>query len=127
MLVANGAANSSGNRVTTLIVSIGLVRGDVVVSPCFDNGAAAHSLEPEQPFAVIRPAARDDQRPRNHASRGVHHEQARAGNEDRTGVLDQGDHCDCPLLSVRFAQPPDYAGRLPNPPALLSGLRTVSV
>src|SRR3989442_15305928 len=127
MLVANGAVNSSGNSVTTLIVSIGLVRGDVVIAPSFHDGAGAHPFEPEQPTAVIRPAPRHDQRPRDHAPLGVHDVQARARNEDGTGILDQGDHSHLPLLSVRLAQPPDYPGRFPNTPGFLSSERTVSV
>src|SRR6185503_3538586 len=126
MLVANGAANHSGNRVTTLTVSIVRNRHELV-APALHGRPRGDPLEAEQPFPVIGPAPGQDERPRQNLAVLVHHVHARLGDEHAPRMLHQGEHRHLPLLSVRLAQPPDYAGRLPNTPAFLRSERTVSV
>src|SRR5262245_50937447 len=107
MLTAQCAANTSGNNVTTLMVSIGLIRRYVPAPPAFDRPAARHADEAEEPLAVVGAPPRHQQRSRDHAPLVVHDVQARVRKEDRARIRDDGDHGDLTLLAVRLAQPPD--------------------
>src|SRR5688572_18243545 len=130
MLPASGPMNHSGNSVTTLIVSTSLfLDRDELVPPLLDRRARRDALERQQPLAVVRPPARQHQRPRQHGALFAQHVDARLRREHRARILDEGKHRDFPLLAVRLAQPPDYAGggRLPSTPAFLRSERTVSV
>src|SRR2546427_1424105 len=127
MLAASGAANTSGNRVTTLIVSIAVLDRHQLVAPRLDRLARLHSLEADQPLAVIGATAGNHQRSREHAVLVVHDVESRLRSEDLSRVLHEGQDRHLPLLPVRLAQPPDYAGRLASTPALRSSERTVSV
>src|SRR5712691_7471680 len=126
MLVASGAENHSGNSVTTLTVSIVGNRHELV-APALHGRPRGDPLEAEQPLAVISPAAGQHEGTRQDLAVLVHHVHARLGDEHAPGILHQGEHRHLPLLSVRLAQPPDYAGRLPSTPAFLRSERTVSV
>src|ERR1041385_7451074 len=127
MLVASGVANISGKSVTTLIVSIVVLDREKAVPPRFDHHPGRHTLEPEQPLPVIGASPRQHQGTSEHLTILIHHVHARLGNEQRAGILHQGKYGHFPVLPVRLAQPPDYAGRWPNTPACLSSERTVSV
>src|SRR6266511_930268 len=107
MLVASGAANTSGKSVTTLIVSIGLFHGDEVVAPRLYGVARSHADERKQPLAVIRAPPRDDQRPRYHPPLGAHDVEPGLGREHRARILHQREDRHLPPLPVRLAQPPD--------------------
>src|SRR5258705_8236577 len=129
MLPESGAANHSGNSVTTLTCSIvpHIIDRHQLVAPAFDGRPRGDALEPEQPFPVIGPAAGQNEGTRQNLAVLVHHVHSRLGDEDAPRILHQGEHRHLPLLPVRLAQPPDYAGRLPSTPAFLRSERTVSV
>src|SRR5579872_5791848 len=127
MLVPSGAANISGNSVTTLTVNIGLIDGDIVIAPRIHHVPIGHSREPEQPLTVVRSPPRDDQGAGDDALVGVENQQASPWTEDRAGVFDQRKDRDLALLSVRLLEPPNYPARCPNTPAFLSSERTVSL
>src|SRR6266496_4320045 len=127
MLVASAASNTSGNRVTTLIVSIAVPDRHQLVAPRLDRLARLHALESDQPLAVIRAPPGHHQRTRDHPAFLVDDVELRLGGEHLPGILHEGQDRHLPVLSVRLAQPPDYAGRLASTPALRSSERTVSV
>src|SRR5437867_4328358 len=127
MLPPSAAVNHSGNSVTTLIASIGLLHREELVAPARYGLPRRHPREPQQPLAVIRPPPRQDERPRQHALGFVHHEQRGLGHEHRTGILHEGKHRHLPPLAVRLAQPPDYAVDAANTPAFFRSDRTVSL
>src|SRR5207245_5447154 len=126
MLAPSAPPNISGNSVTTLIVSIAAFHGHPQAAPGLRR-LPRHSCKPEQPLTVIGPPPRHGERPRDHAPVLVHHVQAGLRGEHGARILDEGLHRHLPLLAVRLAQPPDYAGRLPSTPTCLSSERTVSV
>src|SRR5256885_11702798 len=126
MLAASGAANTSGKSVTTLIVSIAVLDCHQLVAPRLDRLARLHALEADQPLAVIRATAGHHQRSREHAVLVVHDVEPRLGSEDFSRVFHEGQNRHLPVLPVRLAQPPDYAGRLASTPALRSSERAVS-
>src|SRR2546428_5127042 len=107
MLVRSAASNTSGNSVTTLIVSIALFYGDEVVAPRIDHGPRRDPDEPEQPLAVIGAAPRHHDRPCHHLPLLVHHVEPGLRREYRARVLHQRDDRNLSLLPVRLAQPPD--------------------
>src|SRR5690348_3242630 len=127
MLARSAPSNTSGNRVTTLILSIVAIHRHRPVPPASHRRPAGDAFEAEQPFPVIRPAPRQNQGSRQHPPLIVHDVEPGLGREDRSRILDQREHGDFPLLAVRLPQPPDYAGREPNTPAFLRRERTVSV
>src|SRR3989454_3093560 len=126
MLTPSAPPNIPGNSVTTLIVSIAAFHGHPQAAPGLRR-LPRHSCKPEQPLTVIGPPPHHGERPRDHAPVLVHHVQAGLRGEHGARILDEGLHRHLPLLAVRLAQPPDYAGRLPSTPTRLSSQRTVSV
>src|SRR5216117_2203232 len=92
MLTASAASNTSGKSVTTLIVSIGLFHGDEMVPPRLHHRPRRDPDEPEQPFAVVGPPPRHDERPRDDLPLLVHHVQPGARHEPRARILHQGKH-----------------------------------
>src|SRR5512135_306058 len=127
MLSRSGASNHPGNNVTTLIASIGLRHSEKPVAPRVHRVPRRHARESDQPFAMIGPSPRQDERPGEHPALLVHDPQLRLRLQQRPGRLHEGHDRHLPVLSVRLAQPRDYAVRDPNTPAFLSSDRTVSV
>src|SRR3989475_1671349 len=119
MLTPSAPPNISGNSVTTLIVSIVAFHGHPQAAPGLRR-LPRHSCKPEQPLTVIGPPPRHGERPRDHAPVLVHHVQAGLRGEHGARILGDGQHPHLPLLAVRLAQPPDYAGALPRTPACSS-------
>src|SRR5438093_7976036 len=127
MLTLSDASNISGKSVTTLIVSIGFFHGHELVPPLLHDRARRHADEREQPLAVVRAPASHDERPRNHLAILVHHQQPGLRREHGARILDQRDHRDLPLLAVRLAHAPDYAGRWPSTPPFFKSVGTLPV
>jgi hypothetical protein len=90
--------------VTTLIVSIGLIRRHVLAAPALDRRPARDTRKAEQPFPVVRPPPRHDERTRDHLPLIVHDEQARLRQKNGARVRDDGDDGDFALLAVRLPQ-----------------------
>src|SRR5258705_6045299 len=88
MLVASGAANHSGNSVTTLTCSIvpHIIDRHQLVAPALHGRPRGDALEAEQPLAVIGPAAGEDERTRQDRS------------EEHTSELQSLRHLVCRLL-----------------------------
>src|SRR5439155_23240323 len=126
MLAPSAPPNTSGNSVTTLIVSIAVFHGHPHAAPGLRR-LPRHACKPEQPLTVVGAPPRDGERPRDHAPVLVHHVQAGLRDEHGAWIPDEGLHRHLSPLAVRLAQPPDYAGRLPSTPTCLSSERTVSV
>src|SRR5260370_7691548 len=116
ILARSGAWNSSGKRVTTLIVSIGPCHGDEVVAPGLHGGARRDPHESQQPLAVVGASPRHDQWARDDLPLFVHHVQLGLRSEHGTRIGDQGDDRHFPPLSVRLPRPPPQPAPPPPPP-----------
>src|SRR2546425_231691 len=126
ILAPSAPPNTSGNNVTTLIVSITVFHGHPQPAPGLRR-LPSDPCKAEQPLTVVGPPPRHGERPCDHAPVFVHHVQEGLRGEHGAWILDEGLHRHLSPLAVRLAQPPDYAGRLPSTPACLSSERTVSV
>src|SRR3989475_13135931 len=102
MLAPSGPPNTSGNSVTTLIVSIAAFHGPPQAAPGL-RGLPRHACKPEQPLTVVRPPPRHGERPRDHAPVLVHHVQAGLRCEHGARILDEGLHRHLSPLAVRLA------------------------
>src|SRR3989449_6103620 len=116
MLAPSAPPNTSGNSVTTLIVSIAVFHGHPQAAPSLRR-LSRHACKPEQPLTVIGPPPRHGERPRDHAPVLVHHVQAGLRGENRARTLREGLHRHLPFPAVRLAPPPDHAGPLASAPA----------
>src|SRR2546428_9105132 len=105
MLAPSAPPNTSGNSVTTLIVSIAVFHGHPQAAPSLRR-LSRHACKPEQPLTVVGPPPRHGERPRDHAPVLVHHVQAGPPGEHRAPILD-GE----PAL-----HPSPLPARLPPPP-----------
>src|SRR2546429_780903 len=119
MLAPSAPSNTSGNSVTTLIVSIAVFHGHPQAAPGLRR-LPRHACKPEQPLTVVRPPPRDRERPRDHAPVLVHHVQAGLRGEHGAWIPDEGLHRHLSPPPVRLAQTPRYAGRLARTPTCLS-------
>src|SRR2546430_12433198 len=118
MLAPSAPPNTSGNSVTTLIVSIAVFHGHPQAAPGLRR-LPRHACKPEQPLTVVGPPPRDRERPRDHAPVLVHHVQAGPRGEHRARHPDRGLHRHLPPPAARPAQPPPPARRLPSTPPCL--------
>src|SRR5256886_12820660 len=104
MLAPSAPPNTSGNSVTTLIVSIAVFHGHPQAAPGLRR-LSRHACKPEQPLTVVRPPPRDRERPRDHAPVLVHHVQAGLRDGHRAWVSGAGlDHHLSPL-ALRPSRP----------------------
>src|SRR5262249_21440001 len=76
---------------------------------------------------VIGSTPSENQGAGQHLPRLIHHKHPSLRDQQRSGIRHEREDGHLPLLPVRLAEPPDYAGRAPNTPARLSRERTVSV
>src|SRR2546430_16958925 len=114
MLAPSAPPNTSGNSVTTLIVSIAVFHGHPQAAPGLRR-LPRHACKPEQPLTVVGPPPRDRERPRDHAPVLVHHVQAGLRGENGARIPDQGLHRHPSPPARRLCPPPPHAGRLPGP------------
>src|SRR3989442_8319383 len=119
MLAPSAPLNTSGNSVTTLIVSIAVFHGHPQAAPGLRR-LPRHACKPEQPLTVVGPPPRHGERPRDHAPVLVHHVQAGLRSEHGASIPDEGLHPHPSPPPARLAQPPRYAGRFPGPPPRFS-------
>src|SRR3989442_10742994 len=89
MLAPSAPPNTSGNSVTTLIVSIAVFHGHPQAAPSLRR-LPRHACKPEQPLTVVGPPPRDRERPRDHAPVLVHHVQAGLRDDHRAAISDEG-------------------------------------
>src|SRR3989442_14826726 len=118
MLAPSAPPNTSGNSVTTLIVSIAVFHGHPQAAPSLRR-LSRHACKPEQPLTVVGPPPRHGERPRYHAPVLVHHVQAGPRGEHGAPILDGGVHCHLSPPARRLAPPPAHAGRFPGTPTCL--------
>src|SRR2546427_5615902 len=119
MLAPSAPPNTSGNSVTTLIVSIAVFHGHPQAAPSLRR-LPRHACKPEQPLTVVGPPPRHGERPRDHAPVLVHHVQAGPPGEQGAPILGYGLPCHLSPPPVRLAQPPRNPGRLPSTPPRFS-------
>src|SRR2546428_11634321 len=115
MLAPSAPPNTSGNSVTTLIVSIAVFHGHPQAAPGLRR-LPRHACKREQPLTVVGPPPRDGERPRDHAPVLVHHVQAGPRGEHRAPSPGGGRHRHPPPLAVRRSPPPRSPGRSPPAP-----------
>src|SRR3989442_7865154 len=87
MLAPSAPPNTSGNSVTTLIVSIAVFHGHPQAAPSLRR-LPRHACKPEQPLTVVGPPPRHGEPPRDHAPVLVHHVQAGPPGARRAPRLD---------------------------------------
>src|SRR3989449_10093819 len=102
MLAPSAPPNTSGNSVTTLIVSIAVFHGHPQAAPGLRR-LPRHACKPEQPLTVVGPPPRHGERPRDHAPVLVHHVQAGLRGEHGARLLDGGVTRHLSLLAVRLS------------------------
>src|SRR2546428_1591837 len=110
MLAPSAPPNTSGNSVTTLIVSIAVFHGHPQAAPSLRR-LSRHACKPEQPLTVVGPPPRHGERPRDHAPVLVHHVQAGPPRGHRPPRLSKGLHTHLPPLPARLSPPPRTRGR----------------
>src|SRR2546425_12056712 len=111
MLAPSAPPNTSGNSVTTLIVSIAVFHGPPQAAPSLRR-LPRHACKPEQPPTVVGPPPRDRERPRYHAPVLVHHVQAGPRDEHGASIPDEGPHRHLSPLALPLSPPPAHPGRL---------------
>src|SRR2546422_10273542 len=102
MLAPSAPPNTSGNSVTTLIVSIAVFHGHPQAAPGLRR-LPRHASKPEQPLTGGGPPPRDGERPRDHAPALVHHVQAGPPGENGRRVPGERLHRHPPPVSVLVA------------------------
>src|SRR3989454_2540692 len=111
MLAPSAPPNTSGNSVTTLIVSIAVFHGHPQAAPGLRR-LPRHACKPEQPLTVVGPPPRHGERPRDHAPVLVHHVQAGPRSGHGARIPDEGLHRHPSPPAARLSQPPAPGGRL---------------
>src|SRR3989442_6843381 len=105
MLAPSAPRNTSGNNVTTLIVSIAVFHGHPQPAPGLRR-LPSDPCKAEQPPTVVGPPPRHGERTCDHAPVFVHHVQEGLGGEHGAWILDDRLHGHLSTLSVRLMQVP---------------------